>query len=77
MGRIHTALLSVSDKTGIVELGKALQAQQVKILSTGGTAHSLRAAGQPRQSEKLRQPPTLSSPIAHSISPKEPWGCDG
>ena len=45
MGRIQTALLSVSDKTGIVELGKALQAQQVKILSTGGTAQSLRAAG--------------------------------
>jgi len=45
MGRIRTALISVSDKSGIVELGKALHAQQVKILSTGGTASALRAAG--------------------------------
>jgi phosphoribosylaminoimidazolecarboxamide formyltransferase/IMP cyclohydrolase len=45
MGRIHTALISVSDKAGIVELGKALQAKQVRILSTGGTATALRDAG--------------------------------
>ncbi|MEY4579658.1 MAG: hypothetical protein RL701_4361 [Pseudomonadota bacterium] len=47
MGRIRTALLSVSDKSGIVEFGKALHALQVKILSTGGTASALRAAGVP------------------------------
>jgi len=35
---IRRALLSVSDKTGIVELAKALQASGVEILSTGGTA---------------------------------------
>jgi phosphoribosylaminoimidazolecarboxamide formyltransferase/IMP cyclohydrolase len=40
-----TALLSVSDKTGIVELARALQAQGVRLLSTGGTARLLAQAG--------------------------------
>ncbi len=39
------ALLSVSDKTGIVELGQALLSQGWTILSTGGTAATLREAG--------------------------------
>jgi phosphoribosylaminoimidazolecarboxamide formyltransferase/IMP cyclohydrolase len=47
MARIERALLSVSDKTGIVELGRALHAQGVLLLSTGGTASALRAAGVP------------------------------
>lgn len=42
---IKRALLSVSDKTGIVELGQALAAQGVELVSTGGTAQALRAAG--------------------------------
>ena len=42
---IKRALLSVSDKTGLVELGKALAAKNVELLSTGGTAKALRAAG--------------------------------
>jgi len=36
-----TALLSVSDKTGIVDFARALHAQGVKLLSTGGTAKLL------------------------------------
>ncbi|HEX2678430.1 MAG TPA: bifunctional phosphoribosylaminoimidazolecarboxamide formyltransferase/IMP cyclohydrolase [Polyangiales bacterium] len=47
MGAIRRALVSVSDKTGIVDLGKALHAKGVTILSTGGTAKSLRDAGVP------------------------------
>lgn len=39
------ALLSVSDKTGIVELAQALQRAGTQLLSTGGTATLLRAAG--------------------------------
>lgn len=39
------ALLSVSDKTGIVELGRALAERSWEILSTGGTARVLREAG--------------------------------
>jgi phosphoribosylaminoimidazolecarboxamide formyltransferase/IMP cyclohydrolase len=42
---IRRALLSVSDKTGILELGRALHAHGVEILSTGGTAKALRDAG--------------------------------
>ena len=34
---IRRALISVSDKSGIVEFAQALQAQNVEILSTGGT----------------------------------------
>jgi phosphoribosylaminoimidazolecarboxamide formyltransferase/IMP cyclohydrolase len=41
----QTALLSVSDKTGIVELARALQALDVRLLSTGGTARLLSQAG--------------------------------
>jgi phosphoribosylaminoimidazolecarboxamide formyltransferase / IMP cyclohydrolase len=42
-----TALLSVSDKTGIVEFAQALNALGVKLLSTGGTAKLLAQAGLP------------------------------
>ena len=42
---IRRALLSVSDKTGLVEFAKTLVASKVEILSTGGTAHLLRDAG--------------------------------
>ncbi len=42
-----TALLSVSDKTGIVEFARALHALEVKLLSTGGTARLLAQAGLP------------------------------
>ncbi len=43
--RIKRALLSVSDKTGIVELARALEAQDIEILSTGGTMKLLREQG--------------------------------
>lgn len=39
------ALLSVSDKTGLVELARGLAALGVALISTGGTASALRAAG--------------------------------
>ena len=44
---LHRAILSVSDKSGIVELARALTARGVEILSTGGTAQHLAAAGLP------------------------------
>ncbi len=43
--KIKTALLSVSDKTGIVELARALADLGVKLLSTGGTHKAIAAAG--------------------------------
>ncbi|NVD44561.1 bifunctional phosphoribosylaminoimidazolecarboxamide formyltransferase/IMP cyclohydrolase [Qipengyuania atrilutea] len=42
---IKRALLSVSDKTGLAELGKALAERGVELVSTGGTAKALREAG--------------------------------
>ncbi|MBD9370230.1 bifunctional phosphoribosylaminoimidazolecarboxamide formyltransferase/IMP cyclohydrolase [Xanthomonas sp. XNM01] len=42
---IRRALLSVSDKTGLVELAAALAARGVELLSTGGTAKAIREAG--------------------------------
>ncbi|MES2269677.1 MAG: bifunctional phosphoribosylaminoimidazolecarboxamide formyltransferase/IMP cyclohydrolase [Pseudomonadota bacterium] len=42
---IKRALLSVSDKTGLAELGAALAAHGVELVSTGGTAKALRDAG--------------------------------
>lgn len=42
---IRTALISVSDKTGIVEFAKSLAQMGVKIISTGGTAGKLANAG--------------------------------
>src|SRR5688500_14348749 len=47
MGRIARALVSVSDKKGVVELCQALVARSVSIVSTGGTAKALRDAGVP------------------------------
>ena len=42
---VRRALLSVSDKTGLLDLAKALSAHGVELLSTGGTAKALRDAG--------------------------------
>jgi phosphoribosylaminoimidazolecarboxamide formyltransferase/IMP cyclohydrolase len=44
---IRRAILSVSDKSGIVDLARALAARGVEILSTGGTAKHLADAGVP------------------------------
>lgn len=43
--KIKRALISVSDKTGIVEFAAALAAKGIEILSTGGTAGALKDAG--------------------------------
>ena len=45
MSRIQRALLSVTDKTGIVEFARALSRLGVEILSTGGTYRVLKEAG--------------------------------
>ncbi len=43
--KIQRALLSVSDKTGLVDFARALAGAGVELLSTGGTAKALRDAG--------------------------------
>ena len=43
--RVRRALISVSDKTGVVEFARGLRALDVEILSTGGTAAAIREGG--------------------------------
>lgn len=45
--RIKRALLSVTDKTGLVEFARHLMRHEVELISTGGTARALREAGLP------------------------------
>ncbi len=45
MAIVRRALISVSDKTGMVELARELSARGVQLLSTGGSAQALRKAG--------------------------------
>jgi phosphoribosylaminoimidazolecarboxamide formyltransferase/IMP cyclohydrolase len=45
MSKILRALLSVSDKTGLVPLAQTLASADVELISTGGTAKALREAG--------------------------------
>jgi len=45
MRKVRRALISVSDKSGVVELARALADLNVEILSTGGTARTLRENG--------------------------------
>jgi phosphoribosylaminoimidazolecarboxamide formyltransferase/IMP cyclohydrolase len=48
--RVARALLSVSDKTGIIEFARGLADLEIEIVSTGGTAQELSAAGIPVRS---------------------------
>lgn len=42
---IRRALLSVSDKSGLVDLARGLEAMDIELVSTGGSAHALREVG--------------------------------
>jgi len=45
MNKVSTALISATDKSGIVEFARALEKLGVEILSTGGTARTMRDGG--------------------------------
>src|SRR5205809_5592390 len=45
MGQIRRALLSVSDKSGLLPLAQTLAGAGIELISTGGTAKALREAG--------------------------------
>ncbi|MCP5462559.1 MAG: bifunctional phosphoribosylaminoimidazolecarboxamide formyltransferase/IMP cyclohydrolase [bacterium] len=47
MGKIKRAVISVSDKTGVIDFAKALHSMGIELISTGGTAQSLKDAGLP------------------------------
>jgi phosphoribosylaminoimidazolecarboxamide formyltransferase/IMP cyclohydrolase len=45
MNKVSTALISVTDKSGIVEFARSLERLGIEILSTGGTARTIRDGG--------------------------------
>jgi phosphoribosylaminoimidazolecarboxamide formyltransferase / IMP cyclohydrolase len=72
MARIRRALLSVSDKTGIVEFASALSGLGTEIISTGGTFRVLREAGITRLREvaEVTQFPEMLDGRVKTIHPK-------
>jgi phosphoribosylaminoimidazolecarboxamide formyltransferase/IMP cyclohydrolase len=65
------ALLSVSDKTGLVEFAQALVQHGVELVSTGGTAKALAAAGLPvREVSELTGFPEMMDGRVKTLHPK-------
>ncbi|HJP98900.1 MAG TPA: bifunctional phosphoribosylaminoimidazolecarboxamide formyltransferase/IMP cyclohydrolase [Rhodanobacteraceae bacterium] len=72
------ALVSVSDKTGLVDLGRALQALGIEIVSTGGSAGRLREAGVPvREVSDLTGFPEIMDGRVKTLHPKVHGGLLG
>ncbi len=68
--RIGRALVSVSDKTGLKELGAGLARHGIKIVSTGGTAASLRDSGvQVREISEITGFPELFAGRVKTLHP--------
>ena len=75
---VRRALLSVSDKTGLIELAQALVARHVELLSTGGTAKALREAGLPvRDVSELTGFPEIMDGRVKTLHPKVHGGLLG
>ncbi len=71
MGTIKTALLSVYDKTGLVDFARGLHEQGVELLSTGGTAAALTDAGLPvRQVSAHTASPEMLGGRVKTLHPK-------
>ena len=64
------ALLSVSDKTGIVEFASELHALEIELISTGGTEMAIKAAGIPVKniSEITHFPECLDGRVKTSLT---------
>jgi phosphoribosylaminoimidazolecarboxamide formyltransferase / IMP cyclohydrolase len=69
--RVRRALLSVSDKTGIVELARGLSELGIELVSTGGTARALTDAGVPvRAIEDFTGFPEMMDGRVKTLHPK-------
>ena len=72
------ALLSVSDKTGLADLGRALHALGIEIISTGGSASNLREAGVPvREVSDLTGFPEIMDGRVKTLHPRVHGGLLG
>jgi phosphoribosylaminoimidazolecarboxamide formyltransferase / IMP cyclohydrolase len=75
---VRRALISVSDKRGVVELGRALADVGFEILSTGGTASALAAAGVPvRQVSDYTGAPEILDGRVKTLHPRVHGGLLG
>jgi phosphoribosylaminoimidazolecarboxamide formyltransferase / IMP cyclohydrolase len=75
---VRRALLSVSDKTGIVEFASALAGRGVELLSTGGTAARLRDAGLTvRDVSELTEFPEMMAGRVKTLHPRVHGGLLG
>ena len=71
MGTIKTALLSVHDKSGLVDFARGLHEHGVELLSTGGTAAKLEEAGLPvRQVSEHTGSPEMLGGRVKTLHPK-------
>lgn len=76
--RIRRALLSVSDKDGLLPLAAELHAMGVELLSTGGTAKAIRDAGLPvRDVSEVTQFPEMMDGRVKTLHPKVHGGLLG
>ncbi len=71
MPRVQRALLSVTDKTGLVDFARRLQQLQIELLSTGGTAKLLRDNGIPvRDVAEVTEFPEMLDGRVKTIHPR-------
>ncbi|SFJ45556.1 bifunctional phosphoribosylaminoimidazolecarboxamide formyltransferase/IMP cyclohydrolase [Thermoflavimicrobium dichotomicum] len=71
MSQIRRALISVSDKTGVVAFAKKLAEQQIEIISTGGTYRVLQEAGIPVKGiSEVTQFPEIMDGRVKTLHPK-------
>ncbi|MDO5506475.1 MAG: bifunctional phosphoribosylaminoimidazolecarboxamide formyltransferase/IMP cyclohydrolase [Pseudoxanthomonas suwonensis] len=76
--RLTRALLSVSDKSGLIDLAQALHRHGVELLSTGGTAKALRDAGLPvRDVSEVTGFPEMMDGRVKTLHPKVHGGLLG
>jgi len=69
--RVSRALISVSDKSGLVEFARALAAQGIELISTGGTRKALADAGLPvREVSELTGFPEMMDGRVKTLHPK-------
>src|ERR1700722_95422 len=75
MPKIQRALISVTDKTGVVEFAQGLRDLSIEIVSTGGTARALESAGVPvREVSELTGFPEMLDGRLKTIHPRVAGG---
>jgi phosphoribosylaminoimidazolecarboxamide formyltransferase / IMP cyclohydrolase len=69
--KIRRALLSVSDKTGLIDFARSLNARGIELVSTGGTSAAIKAAGLPvRDVSDLTGFPEMMDGRVKTLHPK-------